>query len=81
MRPADAAVPVWGPETWHNICLHTSKTYGQTKGRPGKVRRHHSRADGPEAVVEEPWHLTSHSCRPKYAEVRNPTGLKSNLKQ
>ena len=40
-----------------------------------KVRRHHSRANGPEDVVEEPWHLTSRSCRPKYAEVIDPIGL------
>ena len=70
MHPADAAVPVGVAENrWEE--RKTRRRPARTEG-PEEARRHHDRANSPEVVAEEPWHLTSCFCRPKYAEVEEP---------
>ena len=44
-----------------------------------EARRHHDRANGPEAAVEAPWHLTSRPCRPNCAEVVSPQSCSARL--
>ena len=69
--PAGMAAPVGVTENLEGGDEDTRHSAARREG-PEEAWRHHGRANGPEAVAEEPWHLTSHSCRPKYAEVVNP---------
>ena len=70
MRPAGAAVLVGARPVTSKGVPSTPGVSSRRREGPEEARWHHGRAHGPEAVVEGPWHLTSHPCRPKYTEVK-----------
>ena len=69
LRLADAAVMVGVTDDLVRKVQTARRARAERREGPEEAQRHHSRAHGPVAVVEGPWHLTSHPCRPKYAEV------------
>ena len=79
MHPADVVVPVGVTE---NPVGGAEDNRPARREGPEEALRHNDRANVPKGVVEEPWHLTSRSCRPKYAEVEeHPTMLNPSVAQ
>ena len=71
MNPAGTAAPIGKLEGGDG---DVGQREGKARTRPGGTT---VVPTVPKTVVEEPWHLATRSCRPKYAEVEKPLTMLS----